>query len=155
MLGWERETRRGMLYSGGDSDCIVHKVRLTLETRTRRLEWCQLGRRVLSLHCEDQMNNILTIKCTIVVLLLVVTYRVVLYSGNRSPVLACLWVHFILQVSSILRAEPNSHAFGSAKKAFSFLRITTYSLTRECYVSHAHANIHPSQLRHICLYLFA
>ena len=72
MLG-ERETRRGMLYSGGDSDCIVHKVRLTLVTRTRRLEWCHLGRRVLSLHCEDRMNNsILTIKCTTVVLLLLV-----------------------------------------------------------------------------------
>ena len=62
-----------MLYSGGDSDCTVHKVRLTLVTRTRRLDWCHLGRRVLPLHCEDQMNNsILTIKCTTVVLLLLV-----------------------------------------------------------------------------------
>ena len=34
---------------------------------------------------------------------------------SSTPVLACLWVHFILQVSSILRAEPNSHACGSAK----------------------------------------
>ena len=72
MVLGERETRRGMLYSGGDNDCTVHKVRLTLVTRTRRLDWCHLGRRVLSLHCEDQMNNsILTIKCTTVVLLLV------------------------------------------------------------------------------------
>ena len=61
-----------MLYSGSDSDCTVHKVRLTLVTRTRRLDWCHLGRRVLSLHCEDRMNNILTIKCTTVVLVLVV-----------------------------------------------------------------------------------
>ena len=73
MVLGERETRRGMLYSGGDSDCTVLKVRLTLVTRTRRLDWCHLRRRVLSLHCEDQMNNsILTIKCTTVVLLLVV-----------------------------------------------------------------------------------
>ena len=72
MVLGERETRRGMLYSGGDSDCTVHKVRLTLVTRTRRLDWCHLGRRVLSVHCEDQMNNILTIKCTTVVLLLLV-----------------------------------------------------------------------------------
>ena len=62
-----------MLYIGGDSDCMVQKVRLTLVTRTRRLDWCHLGRRVLSLHCEDWMNNsILTIKCTTVVLLLLV-----------------------------------------------------------------------------------
>ena len=62
-----------MLYSGGDSDCTVHKVRLTLVTRTCRLDWCHLGSRVLSLHCEDRMNNsILTIKCTTVVLLLLV-----------------------------------------------------------------------------------
>ena len=62
-----------MLYSGGDSDCIVHNVRLTLVTRTRRLDCCHLGRRILSLHCEDRMNNsILTIKCTTVVLLLLV-----------------------------------------------------------------------------------
>ena len=71
MVLGERETRLGMLYSGGDSDCTVHKVRLTLVTRTRRLDWCHLGRRVLSLHFEDRMNNsILTIKCTTVVLLL-------------------------------------------------------------------------------------
>ena len=38
VMGGERETRRGMLYSGGDSDCTVHKVRLTLVTRTRRLD---------------------------------------------------------------------------------------------------------------------
>ena len=62
-----------MLYSGGDSDCTVHKVRLTLVTRTRRLDWCHLGPRDLSLHREDWMNNsILTIKCTTVVLLLLV-----------------------------------------------------------------------------------
>ena len=62
-----------MLYSGGDSDCTVHKVRLTLVTRTCRLDWCHLGCRVLSLHCEDRMNNsILTIKCTAFVLLLLV-----------------------------------------------------------------------------------
>ena len=67
-----------MLYSGGDSDCTVHKVRLTLVTRTRRLDWCHLGRRVLSLHCEDRMNNsILTIKCTTVVLLLLLLVGVV------------------------------------------------------------------------------
>ena len=72
MVLGESETRRGMLYSGGDSDCTVHKVRLTLVTRTRRLDWCHLGRMVLSLHCEDSMNNIFTIKCTIVVLLLLV-----------------------------------------------------------------------------------
>ena len=73
MVLGERETRRGMLYSGGDSDCIVHKVRLTLVTRTRRLDWCHLRRRVLSLYSEDRMNNsILTIKCTTVVLLLLV-----------------------------------------------------------------------------------
>ena len=73
MVLGEREMRRGMLYSGGDSDCTVHKVRLTLVTRTGRLDWCHLGRRVLSLHCEDRMNNsILTIKCITVVLLLVV-----------------------------------------------------------------------------------
>ena len=72
---------------------------------------------------------------------------VVLYSKNRSPVLACFWVHFILQVSSILRAEPNSRACGSAKKGF--FRITAYSLTRECCVSHARTNIHLNQLRHI------
>ena len=66
------------------------------------------------------MNNILTIKSTAVVLLLVGTYGVVLYRGNRSPVLACLWVHFILQVSSILRAKPNSRACRSMKKAFFF-----------------------------------
>ena len=71
MVLGERETRRGMLYSSGYSDCTVHKVRLTLVTRTRRLDWCHLGRRVLSLHCEDRMNNsILTIKCATVVLLL-------------------------------------------------------------------------------------
>jgi len=58
-----------MLYSSGDSDCTVQ----TLVTRTRSLDWCHLGRRVLSLHCEDRMNNsILTMKCTIVVLLLLV-----------------------------------------------------------------------------------
>ena len=34
----ERETRRDMLYSGGDSDYIVHKVRLTLVTRTHHLD---------------------------------------------------------------------------------------------------------------------
>ena len=34
---------------------------------------------------------------------------------SSTPVLACLWVHFILQVSSILRAQPNSRACGSAK----------------------------------------
>ena len=61
-----------MLYNGGDSDCTVHKVRLTLVTRTRRLYWCHVGCMVLSLHCEDRMNNILTIKCTTVVLLLLV-----------------------------------------------------------------------------------
>ena len=73
MVLGEREMRRGILYGGGDSDCTVHKVRLTLVTRTRRLDWCHLGRRVLSLHYEDRMNNsILTIKCTIVVLLLLV-----------------------------------------------------------------------------------
>ena len=73
MVLGERETRRGMLYSGGDSDYTVHKVRLTLVTRTRRLDWCHLGRRVLSHHCEDRVNNsILTIKCTTVVLLLLV-----------------------------------------------------------------------------------
>ena len=72
MVLGERETRRGMLYSGGDIDCIVHNVRLTLVTQTHRLDWCHLGRSVLSLHCEDRMNNsILTIKCTTVVLLLV------------------------------------------------------------------------------------
>ena len=32
------ETWRGMLYNGDDSDCTVHKVRLTLVTRTRRLD---------------------------------------------------------------------------------------------------------------------
>ena len=62
-----------MQYSSGDSDCTVHKVSLSLVTRTRRLDSCHLGHRVLSLHYEDRMNNsILTIKCTIVVLLLVV-----------------------------------------------------------------------------------
>ena len=70
MVLGERETRRGMLYISGDSDCTVHKVRLTLVTQTRRLDLCHLGRRVVSLHCEDRMNNILTIKCTTVVLLL-------------------------------------------------------------------------------------
>ena len=78
MVLGEREMRQGMLYSGGDSDCTVHKVRLTLVTQTRHLDQCHLGRRVLSVHCEDQMNNILTIKCTTVVLLLVVTCGVVL-----------------------------------------------------------------------------
>ncbi len=39
MVLGERETRQGMLYSGGDSDCIVHKVRLTLVTRTRHMDW--------------------------------------------------------------------------------------------------------------------
>ena len=34
---------------------------------------------------------------------------------------------------------------------FSFLRITAYSLTRECCVSHARANIHLNQLRYIFL----
>ena len=70
-MGAERETRRGtnVLYSSGDS-CIVHRVRLTLVTRTRRLAWTSVRRRVLSLHCEDRMNSILTIKCTTVVLLL-------------------------------------------------------------------------------------
>ena len=78
MVLGERETRRGMLYSGGDSDCTVHKMRLTLVTRTRRLDWCHLGRGVLSLHCEDQMNNsIVTIKCTTVVLLLILLLLVV------------------------------------------------------------------------------
>ena len=73
MVLGERETRRGMLYSSDDSDCTVHKVRLTLVTRTRRLDWCHLGRKALSLHYEDQMNNsILTIKCTTFVLLLLV-----------------------------------------------------------------------------------
>ena len=61
-----------MLYDGGDSDCTVHKVRLTLVTRTRRLDWCHLGRRVLPVHCEDWKNNILTIKCATAVVLLVV-----------------------------------------------------------------------------------
>ena len=73
---------------------------------------------------------------------------------SSTPMLACLRVHFILQVSSILRAEPNSRACGSVKKDFSFLRITAYSLTTECCVSHTHANIHPNQLRHI-FYPFA
>ena len=41
--------------------------------------------RLVSLHYEERMNNILTIKCTTVALLLVGTYGVVLYSGNRSP----------------------------------------------------------------------
>ena len=60
-----------MQYSSGDSDFTVQKVSVTLVTRTHRLDWCHLGRRVLSLHCEDRMNNsILTIKCTTVVLLL-------------------------------------------------------------------------------------
>ena len=60
-----------MLYSGGDSDCTVHNVSLTLVTRRCRLDWCHLGRRVLLLHCEDRMNDsILTIKCTTIVLLL-------------------------------------------------------------------------------------
>ena len=72
MVLGERDMTRGMLYNGGDRDCIVHKVRLTLVTRTHRLDWCHLGRRVLSVHCEDRMNNILTIKCTTVVLLLLV-----------------------------------------------------------------------------------
>ena len=72
-MGGEREMRRGMLYNGDDNDCIVHKVRLTLVTQTRRLDWCHFGRRVLSFHYEDRMNNsILTIKCTTVVLLLLV-----------------------------------------------------------------------------------
>ena len=73
MVLGERETRQGMLYSGDDSDCTVHKVMLTLVTQTRRLDWCHLGCRVCSFHCEDRMNNsILNIKCTIVVLLLLV-----------------------------------------------------------------------------------
>ena len=70
-MGGERETRRGMLMccTAAVKGCTVHRVRLTLVTRTRRLDWCHLGRRVLSLHCEDRMNNsILTIKCSTVVL---------------------------------------------------------------------------------------
>jgi len=73
----EREARRGMLYSGSDSDRTVHKVRLTLVTRTCHLDWCHLGRRVFSLHYEDGMNNsILTIKCTTIVLLLLLVGEV-------------------------------------------------------------------------------
>ena len=73
-MGGERETRRGMLmcYRAAVTECTVHKVRLNLVTRTRRLDWCHLGRRVLSVHCEDRMYNILTIKCTTVVVLLLV-----------------------------------------------------------------------------------
>ena len=49
---------------------------------------------------------------------------------SSTPVLACLWVHFILQVSSILRAEPNSRACGSAKKDFSFFEDNRIFLNR-------------------------
>ena len=58
-------------------------------------------------------------------------------------------VHFVLQLSSILRAEPNCRACGSVKMGLFFLmRITVYSLTRECCVSHSHAQ---KKLRHIFL----
>ena len=39
---------------------------------------------------------------------------------SSTPGLACLWVQFILQVPSILRAEPNSRACRSAKMALFF-----------------------------------
>ena len=72
-MGAERETRRGanVLYSGGDR---LHSAQgeADFANRTRRLAWTSVRHRVLSLHCEDRMNSILTIKCTIVVLLLVV-----------------------------------------------------------------------------------
>ena len=70
---WERRGRRGevpMCCTATVTDCTVHRVRLTLVTRTRRLAWTSVRRRVLSLHYEDRMNSILTIKCTTVVLLL-------------------------------------------------------------------------------------
>ena len=54
------------------TNCTVHRVRLTLVTRTCHLAWTSVRRRVLSLHCEDRMNSILTIKCTTFVLLLLV-----------------------------------------------------------------------------------
>ena len=72
---WERRGRRGeapMCCTVAVTDCTMYRVRLTVVTRTRRLDWCHLGRKVLSLHCENWMNNILTIKCTTVVLLLLV-----------------------------------------------------------------------------------
>ena len=59
------------------TDGTVHRVRLTLVTRTHRLAWTSVRRRVLLLDCEDQMNSILTIKCTTVVLLLLLVVVVV------------------------------------------------------------------------------
>jgi hypothetical protein len=64
------------------TDCTVHRVRLTLVTRTRRLNWTSVRHRVLSLHCEDRMNSILTIKCTTVVLLLLLLLLLLLVVGT-------------------------------------------------------------------------
>ena len=75
----------------------------------------------------------------------------VLYSGNRSPVLACLFTSssryhpYCDQNQILVHAE-------ARRWAFSFLmRITVYSLTKQCCVSQARANIHLNQLRHIFL----
>jgi hypothetical protein len=54
-------------------------------------------------------------------------------------VLECLWVHFILQVASILRADQNSRACGSAKKPFLFFEDNRIFLNQKrlhTYIAH-------------------
>ena len=62
-MGAERETRRdaNVLYSGGDR---LHSAQGEADFGNPNTPpgRCHLGCRVLSLHCEDRMNNILTIK---------------------------------------------------------------------------------------------
>ena len=74
---------------------------------------------------------------------------------SSAPVLACLWVHFILQVSSILRAEPNSRACGSAKKRF-FLFENNYVFLKQRMLCLPHTCQYASEpaMTHF-LYLFA
>ena len=56
-----------VLYSGGDR---LHSAQGEANFGNPNTPPGIVRRRVLSLHCEDRMNSILTIKCTTVVLLL-------------------------------------------------------------------------------------
>ena len=69
MVLGERETRRGMMYSDGDMTTQADFGNTSMPPGLMSPR-----ARVLSLHCEDQMNNILTKKyytCTGLLLLVV------------------------------------------------------------------------------------
>ena len=70
-MGAERETRRGanVLYSGGDR---LHNAQGEADFGIPNTPPGLVSGAGCCLHCEDRMNSILTIKCTTVVLLLLV-----------------------------------------------------------------------------------